>query len=127
MQARCRTVYVDPGILSYAVKLVAATRRPEKYGLADIGRYITFGASPRATIGLIEAGRALAFMRGRDYVLPEDVVDLVPEVLRHRLTLSYEALADGVGADDLVMTILKAIPAPDRPLASHVQLAPTQA
>jgi len=66
-------------------------------------------------------------MRGRDYVLPEDVVDLVPEVLRHRLTLSYEALADGVGADDLVMTILKAIPAPDRPLASHVQLAPTQA
>jgi MoxR-like ATPase len=127
LQARCRTVYVDPGILSYAVKLVAATRRPEKYGLADIGRYITFGASPRATIGLIEAGRALAFMRGRDYVLPEDVVDLVPEVLRHRLTLSYEALADGVGADDLVMTILKAIPAPDRPLASHVQLAPTQA
>ncbi|MFN9153962.1 MAG: AAA family ATPase, partial [bacterium] len=85
-----------------------------------------FGASPRATIGLIEGGRALAFMRGRDYVLPEDVIDLVPDVLRHRLTLSYEALADGVSADELVMTILKAIPAPDRPLATHVQLAPTQ-
>ncbi len=127
LQARCRTVYVDPGIVSYAVKLVAATRWPDKYGLPDIGRYITFGASPRATIGLIEGGRALAFMRGRDYVLPEDVIDLVPEVLRHRLTLSYEALADGVSADELVMTILKAIPAPDRPLASHVQLAPTQA
>jgi MoxR-like ATPase len=127
LQARCRKSYVDPGIISYAVKLVAATRRPEKYGLPDIGRYITFGASPRATISLIEGGRALAFMRGRDYVLPEDVMDLVPDVLRHRLTLSYEALSDGVTADDLVIRMLKAIPAPDKPLSTHVQLAPTEA
>jgi MoxR-like ATPase len=127
LQARCRKGYVDPGIISYVVKLVAATRRPDKYGLPDIGRYITFGASPRATISLIEGGRALAFMRGRDYVLPQDVMDLVPDVLRHRLTLSYEALSDGVTADDLVIRILKAIPAPDKPLSAHVQLAPTEA
>ena len=127
LQARCRSLYVDPEIISYAVRLVAATRRPDQYGLPDLARYITFGASPRATISLIEGGRALAFMRGRDYVLPEDVVDLVPDVLRHRLTLSYEALSDSVSADDLVMKILKAIPAPDKPLATHVQLAPAQA
>jgi MoxR-like ATPase len=127
LQARCRKLYVDPGIISYVVKLVAATRHPDRYGLPDIARYITFGASPRATINLIEGGRALAFMRGRDYVLPEDVVDLVPDVLRHRVTLSYEALSDGITADDLVMKILQAIPAPDKPLATHVQLAPTEA
>jgi MoxR-like ATPase len=127
LQARCRSLYVDPEIISYAVRLVAATRRPDQYGLPDLARYITFGASPRATISLIEGGRALAFMRGRDYVLPEDVVDLVPDVLRHRLTLSYEALSDSVTADDLVMKILKAIPAPDKPLTTHVQLAPAQA
>jgi len=125
LQAQCRKSYVDPCIIQYAVKLVAATRKPEKYGLADLARYITFGASPRATINLIEGGRALAFMRGRDYVLPEDVMDIVPDVLRHRLTLSYEALSDGVTADDLVMKILQAVAAPDKPLASHVQLAPT--
>jgi len=127
LQARCRSLYVDPEIISYAVRLVAATRRPDQYGLPELARYITFGASPRATISLIEGGRALAFMRGRDYVLPEDVVDLVPDVLRHRLTLSYEALSDSVTADDLVMKILKAISAPDKPLTTHVQLAPAQA
>jgi len=127
LQARCRERYVDPEIIAYAVRLVAATRRPDAHGLADIARYITFGASPRATIHLIEGGRALAYMRGRDYVLPEDVIDLVPDVLRHRVTLSYEALSDGITADDLVMKILKSIPSPDRPLAAHVQLAPTQA
>jgi len=123
LQAQCRKSYVDPGIISYAVKLVAATRWPNRYGLPDLARYITFGASPRATINLIEGGRALAFMRGRDYVLPEDVMDIVPDVLRHRLTLSYEALSDGVTADAIVLQILKTIAAPDKPLASHVQLA----
>jgi MoxR-like ATPase len=124
LQAECRRIYVDPGIIQYAVRLVAATRRPEQYGLPDLTRYITFGASPRATINLIEGGRALAFLRGRTYVLPEDVIDLVPDVLRHRLTLSYEALSDAMTPDAIVLKILNAVAAPEKPLASHVQLAP---
>ncbi|HZA96050.1 MAG TPA: AAA family ATPase, partial [Burkholderiaceae bacterium] len=93
LQAECRKIYVDPGLMQYAVKLVSATRRPDRYNLKDMSRYITFGASPRATINLIEGARALAFLRARNYVLPEDVVDLVPDVMRHRLVLSYEALS----------------------------------
>ena len=96
LQAECRKIYVDPGLMQYAVKLVSATRRPERYNLKDMTRYITFGASPRATINLIEGARALAFLRARNYVLPEDVIDLVPDVMRHRLVLSYEALSDGL-------------------------------
>ncbi len=123
MQRECRRTYVDPGLIQFAVKIVSATRRPTQYGLDDIARYITFGASPRATINLIEGGRALAFLRGRTYVLPEDVVDIVPDVLRHRLVLSYEALTDGQSADRLVMRILQAIPAPEKPLDTHVRVA----
>ena len=123
LQQQCRAIYVDPGLIQYAVKLVSATRRPDRFGLADYARYITFGASPRATINLIEGARALAFLRARSYVLPADVIDLVPDVLRHRLVLSYEALSDGQTADALVMRILKAIPAPEAPLESHVRVA----
>ena len=95
LQSECRKIYVDPALMQYAVQArrgdaPARALRPE-----GLGRYITFGASPRATISLIEGARALAFLRGRDYVLPEDVTDLVPDVLRHRLVLSYEALSDG--------------------------------
>src|SRR5687767_14927638 len=113
LQSECRKVYVDPAFVHYAVRLVAATRYPDRYGVADLGRYITYGASPRATIHLIEAARSLAFLRGREYVLPEDVTDLVPDVLRHRLVLSYEALSDSRTADELVTRILEAIPAPE--------------
>ena len=81
------------------------------------------GASPRATIGMIEAGRALAFLRGRDYVLPEDVLDVTADVLRHRIVLSYEALSEGVSADDLIRQILKAVPAPEKVLETHVRVA----
>ena len=123
LQAECRRIYVDPGLMQYAVKLVSATRRPERYGLKDMARYITFGASPRATINMVEGARALAFLRARNYVLPEDVIDLVPDVLRHRLVLSYEALSDGLSADQLVMRVLQAIPAPDKPLEAHVRVA----
>ena len=123
LQAECRKIYVDPGLMQYAVKLVSATRRPERYGLKDMARYITFGASPRATINMIEGARALAFLRARNYVLPEDVIDLVPDVLRHRLVLSYEALSDGQTADQVVMRVLQAIPAPDKPLEAHVRVA----
>jgi len=123
LQAECRSAYVDPALIQYAVKLVAATRQPDRFGAADLARYITFGASPRATINLIEGARALAFLRGRTYVLPEDVTDLVPDVLRHRLVLSYEALSDAKTADELVMRIMKAVPAPEKPLESHVRIA----
>ena len=87
-----------PRSSSTRCSLVAATRDPERYGLKDLAKYLTYGASPRASIHLIEGARALAFLRGRDYVLPEDVTDLVPDVLRHRLVLSYEALAEGADA-----------------------------
>jgi MoxR-like ATPase len=123
LQRECRKIYVDPGLMQYAVKLVAATRTPDKFGMSDLKRFITFGASPRATIGLIEGGRAMALLRGRSYVLPEDVTDLVPDVFRHRLVLSYEALSEGLSADQVVMKILKAVPAPDRPLQGHVKVA----
>ncbi|AQV97387.1 MULTISPECIES: AAA family ATPase [Cupriavidus] len=123
LQEACRKVYVDPSLVQYAVRVVAATRKPGAYGLADLDRYVSFGASPRATIGLIEGARALAFLRGRDYALPEDVTDLVPDVLRHRLSLSYEAMSDGVTADQLIIRITQALPAPERPLESHVRAA----
>ena len=96
LQRECRRVYVDPSLIQYAVKLVSATRTPEKHGLKDLGKFITFGASPRATINLTEGARALAMLRGRTYALPEDMTDLVPDVLRHRLVLSYEALSEGL-------------------------------
>jgi MoxR-like ATPase len=126
LQRECRKIYVDPDLIRYAVKLVAATRDPARYGLEDIARYISFGASPRATIHLIEGARALAFLRGRHFVLPEDVSDLVPDVLRHRLVLSYEALTDSLTPDQLVMRIMQAVPAPDKPLATHVQVPAEQ-
>ncbi|ARP93989.1 AAA family ATPase [Bordetella genomosp. 13] len=123
LQAECRQVYVDPGLVQYAVRMVAATRNPALCGLEELGRYLSYGASPRATIGLVEGARALALLRGRHYALPEDVVDLVPDVLRHRLVLSYEALSDGVDADQVIARLLRAIPAPERPLESHVRVA----
>jgi MoxR-like ATPase len=119
---QCRSGYVDPALMQYAVKLVAATREPDRYGVKDISRYITFGASPRATIGLVEGARALAFLRGRTYALPEDMIDIAPDVLRHRLSLSYEALADGISADRLILEILRSVAAPDKPLETHVAL-----
>ncbi len=122
LQRECRDVYVDPSLIQYAVRLVAATRTPERYDLGELAGYLTYGASPRATISLIEGGRALAFLRGRRYVLPEDVTDLVPDVLRHRLVLSYEALADALSADQLIQKILQKVPAPEKPLDTHVNV-----
>jgi MoxR-like ATPase len=112
LQRECREVFVDPALMQAAVKLVSATRRPDRYGLGQIAKYLSYGASPRATIGLIEGARALALLRGRRYALPEDMADLVPDVLRHRLVLSYEALAEGLSADALIERIVKAVPLP---------------
>jgi MoxR-like ATPase len=122
LQSECRRVYVDPSLIQYAVKLVSATRTPEKHGLKDLRKYITFGASPRATINLTEGARALAMLRGRTYALPEDMTDLASDVLRHRLVLSYEALSEGLTSDALVAQIMSKIPAPARPL-EHEKLA----
>jgi MoxR-like ATPase len=121
LQKECRNAYVDPSIVQYAVKIVAATRNPAKAGIDDLQKYISFGASPRASIALIEGGRALAYLRGRDYVLPEDVIDVMPDVLRHRLVLTYEALAESVSADEIVRRIMGHIAAPDKPLDTHVR------
>jgi len=122
LQRDCRSIYVDPSLMQYAVRLVAATRDPDRYGIAGLKKYLTYGASPRATIHMIEGARALACLRGRDYVLPEDVTDLVPDVLRHRLVLTYEALSDGLTADELVHRVMEKVPAPDKPLESHVRV-----
>jgi MoxR-like ATPase len=123
LQRECRTGYVDPSLVQYAVRLAAATRDPARHGLADLALYLSYGASPRASIHLIEGARALAYLRGRDYVLPEDVIDLVPDVFRHRLVLSYQALADAMTADQLIRQIMQNTPAPEKPLETHVRAA----
>jgi MoxR-like ATPase len=123
MQRKARSLYVDPALISYAVRLVSATRNPQKAGIKDLNNAIMYGASPRATIGLIEAGRALAFLRGREYVLPEDVTDVVPDVLRHRVVLSYEAMAEGMSPDHIVQRILQQVSPPDKVLDTHVRIA----
>jgi MoxR-like ATPase len=122
LQTQCRAVYVDPSLVQYAVKLVSATRTPERHGLKDMGRLITYGASPRATIGLVEGARALAMLRGRSYALPEDMSDLVPDVLRHRIVLSYEGLSEGLSGESIVERIMAAVKPPARPL-EHEQRA----
>jgi MoxR-like ATPase len=116
LQRQCREVYVDPALISYAVKLVSATRTPAKFGLPELERLVTYGASPRATIGMVEGAKALAMLRGRRYCLPEDVADLVPDVVRHRLVLSYEALAEGKTADQVIADVMARVPKPDKPI-----------
>ncbi len=123
LQRECRNVYVDPALIQYAVKLTAASRDPERYGVNGMANYIQYGASPRASINMIEGARALAFLRGRDYVLPQDLIDLAPDVMRHRLVLTYEALAESVTPDMIVQRLMQHIAAPDKPLESHVRIA----
>jgi len=119
MQESVQQLYVDPAITDYAVRLVTATRLPGLVGLDETKRYVTYGASPRASIALVVGGRALAFLRGRDYVLPYDVSELAADVLRHRVVLSYEALADDVSADDIIARVLDAVPEPEVVLQSR--------
>jgi MoxR-like ATPase len=116
MQTEVDRVYVDPALIEYSVRLATATRRPAEIGLGSLARYISFGASPRASINLVLAARALAFVRGRDYVLPHDLTELALDVLRHRLVLSYEALSDDMTADMILTRVLQAVPVPDAPL-----------
>ena len=122
LQKEADKVYVDPALMEYAVRMVSATRTPKEVGLGDLQRYIMFGASPRASINLILTGRALAFVRGRKYALPQDVLDMALDVMRHRIVLSYEALSDGVSGDDIISKILDRIPIPVVPLHEHAEL-----
>ena len=111
LQLATDRVYVDAAVANYAVDLVMATREPAVRGLPELEPFIEFGVSPRATLGLVAAGRALAILRGRSYVVPQDIFDVTRDVLRHRLMLSYEALAKDLSADDIINRILSVVPA----------------
>jgi MoxR-like ATPase len=112
MQQATTGIFVDPAVSDYAVRIVLATRDTAEAGIPELDRYIAYGASPRASIGLVAAGRAMAVLRGRNYVLPQDVYDVAYDVLNHRLVLSYEALAEGVTVDDVLVELLSTMPAP---------------
>ncbi len=116
LQQEADAVYVDSALMEYAVQLVTATRKPQDYGLKDLAQYVVYGASPRASINMILAAKALAFVRGRNYALPQDVLDMALDVMRHRIVLSYEALSDNVMPDELLKKILNRIPVPVVPL-----------
>ncbi len=112
LQKAADAVFVDRVVVDYAVRLVLATRAPAEHGLPDLAPLIAFGASPRGSLGLVAAARALALLRGRDYAVPQDVFDCAPDVLRHRLVLSYEALADGVTPEVVLGRVLSTVAAP---------------
>lgn len=122
LQKKADKVYVDPALMEYAVRMVTATRDPKEVGLPELQRYIMFGASPRASINLVLTGRALAFVRGRNYALPQDVLDMALDVMRHRIVLTYEALSDNVTGDDILNRILERIPIPVVPLHEHTDI-----
>lgn len=112
LQDRVREVFVHHALVDYVVRVIAATRTPREHGMEDVHRWLSYGASPRATLGAVTAARALALVRGRDYVVPQDVVDVLPDVLRHRLVLTYDALADEIGPDVVVHRVLQSVPLP---------------
>ena len=118
LQERARAVFVHHALAEYVVRLVLATRDPARFGLPEVAGQLAYGASPRATLGLVAAGRALALLRGRDYVLPADLLEIAPDVLAHRLVLSFDAVADGVEPEAVVRRIVDAVPLP--------QIAPAQ-
>ncbi len=104
--------FVHHALVDYVVRIVTATRYPEKFGMPDAKAWIAYGASPRASLGIIAASRALALVRGRDYVIPQDVVEVIPDVLRHRLVLTYDALADEISSETVINRILQTVALP---------------
>ncbi|MCP4965656.1 MAG: MoxR family ATPase [bacterium] len=120
LQTAAASVHVDPQVQDYAIRLVLATRTPAKHGV-DIDGLLAYGASPRASIGLVQAGRALALLRGRDHVLPQDVYDVAYDVLNHRLVPSFDAVADGVTVDDVLVELLTTVIAPRLPASTAPQ------
>ncbi|WP_089301442.1 AAA family ATPase [Haloechinothrix alba] len=119
LQGVASHVFVHHALVDYVIRLVLATRTPREHGLSDVSGWVSYGASPRASLGIIASARALALVRGRDYVLPQDVVDVAPDVLRHRLVLSYDALADGVPVDHIVNRVLQTVPLPQVSARPH--------
>ncbi len=113
LQAASSRVFVHHALVDYVVRVVISTRRPAEHGMSDVAGWVSYGASPRASLGMIAAARALALLHGRDYVLPQDVLDIAPDVLRHRLVLSYDALADGVPLEHIVKRVLQTVPLPE--------------
>src|SRR5258706_6814521 len=125
LQEKADAVFVHNALVDYAVRLVVATREPAAHGVPEVASLIQYGASPRASLGIVRAARALALMRGRDYTLPQDLADIAPDVLRHRLVLSYDALADDITADRIVDRILQAVPLPTVPPPQSANPQPT--
>ncbi|WP_067893442.1 AAA family ATPase [Nocardia vaccinii] len=112
LQQLAATTFVHHALVDYVVRVIAATRKPAEFGLDDVAGWVAYGASPRASLGIIAAARAVALIRGRDYVVPQDVVEVIPDVLRHRLVLSYDALADEVSPDDVIRRVLQTVGLP---------------
>ncbi|MGA4685143.1 MULTISPECIES: AAA family ATPase [Micromonospora] len=112
LQRRATDVFVHHALAEYVVRLILATRDPERFGLPDVAPLLAYGASPRATLGLVAAARAQALIHGRDYVLPEDIRELAVDVLAHRLVLSFDAIADGISGEDVVRRVIEAVPPP---------------
>jgi MoxR-like ATPase len=123
LQQQAAAVYVDPALISWTVDVATATRRPRDHGLSEVADYIAYGASPRGPISLVAAGRALALIRGRDYVVPADLDALVRDAFRHRLVLSYRALAEEVAPDTILETVLASVPAPQIDLGRRTAAA----
>jgi MoxR-like ATPase len=112
LQQGVKDIYVDPGLISYAVSLATATREPAAFGLEEIGELVAYGASPRGPIALVQSARALALIHGRDYVIPGDIRALVKDAFRHRLVLTYQALAEERSPDDVLDAVVAAVPQP---------------
>ncbi|MFI6757571.1 AAA family ATPase [Micromonospora sp. NPDC050417] len=126
LQRKADQVFVHNALVDYTVRLVLATRSPAEHGMPDVAQLIQYGASPRASLGIVRATRALALLRGRDYALPQDVQDIAPDILRHRLVLSYDALADDVPADHIVGRVMSTIPLPSvAPRQNAAPVSPT--
>jgi MoxR-like ATPase len=127
LQGKADEVFVHNALVDYAVRLVLATRSPGDYGMPDVAQLIQYGASPRASLGIVRASRALALLRGRDYALPQDVQDCAPDILRHRLVLSYDALADDIPADRIIDRVLATVPLPTVAPRQHAGTGPSSA
>ncbi|MFB8279138.1 AAA family ATPase [Nocardia colli] len=112
LQQVAATVFVHHALVDYVVRVIAATRKPADFGMQDVASWIAYGASPRASLGIIAAARAVALIRGRDYVVPQDVVEVIPDVLRHRLVLSYDALADEISPEEVIKRVLQTVGMP---------------
>lgn len=129
LQKVAANTFVHHALVDYVVRVIAATRKPADFGMQDVASWISYGASPRASLGIIAAARAVALIRGRDYVVPQDVVEVIPDVLRHRLVLSYDALADEISPEDVIRRVLQTVGLPQvapQAVAPGVPSAPPQ-